>query len=195
MYTYIHTLKGYLSEHTHQRHLEHAACHRYQIKEVHSANLLTANASLSSVFCRALGKDVAECPKNTRQTFFSKKNKKDTPTPRPHHQHRHHHPRRRHHVGEEGRAPPRRTTTIHATATTPGKKGGPHHAAPPLRHQQSRLLEPLATATSSSTRAPTPPHRIYTLSPSPSLDPVVLDLDPPLADATAWICRQRTSPH
>ena len=40
---------------------------------LHSANLLTANASLPSVFCRALDKEVAECPKNTRQTFFSKK--------------------------------------------------------------------------------------------------------------------------
>jgi len=56
---------------------------------LHSVNPFTANASLPSVFCRAL----AECPKNTWQTFFPKK--KCTPTRRPHHQHRrrHHHPR------------------------------------------------------------------------------------------------------
>jgi len=32
-------------------------------------------AGLPSVFCRALGKDFAECPQNPRQTFFEKKNK------------------------------------------------------------------------------------------------------------------------
>ena len=44
----------------------------------HSATPLTTKASLPSVFCRTLGKDVAEYTKNTRQTFFQKKLKKDT---------------------------------------------------------------------------------------------------------------------
>ena len=62
----------------------------------HSANPVSANASLLSVFCQALGKDVAECPKNTRQTFFFKKKA------------------RRHHARTTSTAT---ATTIHAAAT------------------------------------------------------------------------------
>ena len=40
---------------------------------LHSAKNGSAKVSLPSVFCRALDKDFAECPKNTRQTFFEKK--------------------------------------------------------------------------------------------------------------------------
>ena len=40
---------------------------------LHSAKVLTAKNCLPSVKRRALGKDYAESPKNTRQTFFGKK--------------------------------------------------------------------------------------------------------------------------